>query len=226
MENPGLDIFAELRERLFRISQSRFRIWSSIQYSSLIDDIIGRYFPLRLSIPQETIPSLLETILDVKSKISDRLINVELDIKEDNIFIEPYEPIDVKHKRALEESARLLQSELDFYDSELTKLLNETNRLASLDIQTEKGRLKFNMPVAEIAALFRILKDVDIINSNSNKELCHFIAQNFSSIGKTEDISFPRLEKLMSPDLEILKSVESKLVEVQKQIARLKRKKS
>lgn len=217
------DIFSELRYRLYAVQRDSILTLSQVQYESTIKDIIEKYFENRENINIEILENLVDQIQAILTDEINWIHRINLtDIKEDNIFenlVNPhksFKSLKVKKASARKQRKQEFVNELEYYKSRLNELIEETHRLNSQAITTDKNRLKFNLQITEVVGFMRLLKEANIINVDTNKELCKFIAQNFSSSGKESDYSLNRLEKLMSPTEDILSKLDDILQILQK----------
>lgn len=212
------DIFSDLRHRIFTVNRHPFLPLPKVAYKYTIAEITSKYFQNRLNINIEILENLKEEVEQLLKNPRNWIKRIELDeVKEDNPFEQPYYQ-NFDEKRATFQKQKKLEfiAELNYYKQELDGLIEATNRFDANDITTENDRLKFNLPISEVVGFMRLLKDAEIINVNQNKELSKFIAKNFASSGKSEDFSLDRLEKLMSPNEDVIEKLDTKLVELQR----------
>lgn len=221
-----VDIFAPIRERLYRISNMDFHSQNHVQYASTIEEVIGSYFPLRHKFPVEIIENLLDEIIRIKSQLNEFIHKIIVDVKEDSVFQPNYERIELKQVRIRKEAEESILKELSYYERQLNNLIENANFLNAQDIQNNHGRLKFKMQMKEVLGLMRLLKDTGFIEVEGIKDIAIFAAQNFSTNGKDDDYKIGNLQKLMSPDPKTLTTLQSILAELQKSLAKMKKLKS
>ena len=224
--NHTSDIFAPIRERLFRISNMEFHPQIHDQFASTIDEVIGLYFQLRHEFPVEIIENLLDEVIRIKSQLNEFIHNIIIDVKEDNVFQPNYERIELKQVRIRKQAEESILKELSFYEHQLNNLIEKTNYLNAQDIQNNHGRLKFKLQMKEVLGLMRLLKDAGYIEVEEIKDLANFAAQNFSTNGKDDDYKIRNLQKQMSPDPKTLTTLQIILAELQKSLASMRKSKT
>ena len=221
--SPLPDIFSELRERIYRIENTDFFTLSKVQYISTIDEIITSYFRSLNNIPVEIIENLVEEIIELNSASDEFKQRIIVEVKEDNPFLKDFEPTEVRKAALIQRALESIINELTYYEDELNKLIEQTNQLNTQNIKNGKGRLKFNLQMKEVLGLMRLFKECNIIETNELKDIANFVAQNFSTIGKDEDYQISNLQKHMNPSSKTLLSLQDKLVNVQKELVRMKK---
>jgi len=228
-KNLTVDIFSDLRERLYRISSSnqQFYVENQSQYEYLISTLTRDFFQNRLNISIDVLENLLNEVSIIKSKSKEWAKYIQLDdIQEDNPFVTPvFKDIKTKRSFTLKKRTKEVINELSFYEIHIQKLIDKGNELMSSDIDNAIGRLKFNIPISDVMYLLKLLSEEGIIANKTNKEISIFVANNFATT--RDGFSIGNLAKLMStPDsktvdnlLITITKLQQKLIQKQKEIS-------
>lgn len=221
--NLSSDIFAEIRERIYRIRNSDFYALSKQEYKSIINEVITSYFRLRNNISVEIIENLVDDLIKLKSASNEFKHRIIVDLQDNNPFQNGFEPIEVTKATFIQRALESIINELSYYEDELNKLIEQTHKLNIQSIQNGKGRLKFNMQMIEVLGLMRLFKECNIIEVKELKDIANFVAQNFSTIGNDEEYQVSNLQKHMNPNGKTLLILQDKLANVQKVLVIMKK---
>ena len=222
--------FRTLRHRLFQITNTEFHVLTPAQYTLNINAEIRDFYDRIQEIDNEQIENLITKIEAVSENLTNCLDNLIIEITQDEINSMKAHPFDDEENiralirvNALKDSEQKVNQELDYYKNQLSSLNKEISNYIRDNIAQGRNRLKFNLSIKVVIALLKVLVDADIITIASNVELCHFVAQNFSSAGKNEDYSITSLQKSMSPELGTIKKLEKTIEVIKKKVVTLRK---
>lgn len=125
-----------------------------------------------------------------------------------------YLPMYLEYIRKISDNfKRIVSSNLKLWDEkkiksnasttiQLIQSPTENNQLESPKKETSRKKLKINLTIKQIAYLFKLLKQVNLLESQPDIDVAHFIKESFVS-KKGEEISLKNLQNIIAQKIDV-----------------------
>lgn len=172
-------IFSPILARLYQLENSDFDPYKRVDASAITDEITQQIFGsinyqilLFLRNIQHRVFKIYGNIDEIVSSVNLTFISIKRS---------DFSPITSEFVKS---TKLAIESEMIIYNSWLSSLYNNISQiLEELDING--NRIKVALSVPQLAALFRILYDMKIIDTDNESELSRNIVTFFETIGKS-----------------------------------------